>query len=283
MDSGSYREFRQYIFTILFGWISFWIGFSIGHDIVLLMGGTVVEGLIIGIISGIISGVIVSLSTYRFINYLEFQKRHKKKLWEEILTKLVNLSRPVYNDFNIKLDVIDKENTDEFIWAFQHLRRKHSNISTNYGLVETHAKKLNNELLNDFKGYTENKIKDSIVQMHVAKLTGIISEIIKSIFQKNINKLEDIEFKLKEGKCYIYVSSINHREISSNEYQFLSKLLKENTFKCKIKEIQEEGGLLNEAFDWFKKGLNELIKKIEDDGVNELKGKCEKCSFWKDC
>lgn len=268
--------------TMLFGWISFWIGFSIGHDIVLLMGGTGIEGLIIGVISGIISGIIVSLSTYKFIGYLEFQRRHKDRLWKEILVYLQNLSRPTCSELYVKLGDTGKENNDDFIWTFQHLRDKHSNISMNYDLVENHAKELNDELLKDFKKYIEDKMNDFVGKVNVTKLTEIITNIVESIFQKNIDGLDDIEFKTIRGKINIYVGDPNRPcEISSKENEFLSELIDDKDFRCKIKNIQNESKLLNCAFDRFIKNLGTLINRIESYGVDELKGKCDECSFWK--
>ena len=197
--------------------------------------------------------------------------KHRERIWKMISSEIVNLSRPVYSNFIIKLDNTDEENTNEFKWTFQHLEKGHTNIFISYGLIKLHANKLNNELLNSFKEYLQIRIKSEGKQDYASRLIDIISGIIESLLQNWIHELDDINFKYKR---HIYISPNRYIEISLNEYQFLLKLIKDKDFINKINEIQRKNRLLNDAFDNFKSGL----KGIHN--MYELKGKCEMCSFW---
>jgi uncharacterized membrane protein len=122
--SYTFREFRKYILSILFGWISFWIGFSIGHDIIYLMDGTFIESLSVGILSGLISGLIVAYISYRTIEQIDIKKIHRRDIvFEGINKEFLNMNIS-YNEYEFKISIVDLDNIKKkkiYRHTLQHL------------------------------------------------------------------------------------------------------------------------------------------------------------------
>jgi hypothetical protein len=245
--------------------------------LILFSDMTFIESIFSGLIVGGILLIVAPFVRSYIEQKREDKKRHKNRLWKEIIVKLQNLSRPTYSEFSIALDNTGQENTDEYKWTFQHFRDKHTNITKNYDSLIEHTNNLNDESLKDLKRYIDDKIKNAIGKKYTSKLNKIISDIIFSIFKKKIYGLKDIKFKIIKSKNQIYVSPDEYWGISPKEKEFLSELIKNKDFRLKMKNIQEESDLLNESFDKFKTNIKELIHKIERNGISELKGSCDEC------
>ncbi|MCJ7570406.1 MAG: hypothetical protein MUO82_00795 [Candidatus Thermoplasmatota archaeon] len=255
---------------------------------------------ILGVATIICVVIIVPVVIMPYINRrIKFKEKHKEKLWKEILVKLVNI-KPIYSNFSITLEVIDKEDTDEYKWTFQHLRDKHNNISMNFDLMNTFAEELNTELksfevyitqkIKNDLGNKSNKNKNEIKDDFIELLKRPIDDIIESLIKGNIEKTDDVQIKVIKDKVSIYVmpnkcNVICLSDIYNGEWyeSFLLYFLKDNKTKEKLNCIKNKGSDIIDSNKRFKLALKDLIQKIENCGVDELKGKCDICSFWKDC
>ncbi|MCJ7571063.1 MAG: hypothetical protein MUO82_04205, partial [Candidatus Thermoplasmatota archaeon] len=199
-----FNKFRQYMLSMLFGWISFWIGFSIGHDIVWLMNGTSVESITTGIISGLISGLIVSYITYRVLKQSEVKKIHRREIVFEGINKEFPNLNIAFDTQNFKVLMIDLEELEKkkiYKYTLQHLNA-YQLILDSWNKSNELIKKINGEI-DDFVKFVFNKIETEIDENHKIGLSHPIHLIIEQAIRNDFKKFS---IKTRDSKADIEIS-----------------------------------------------------------------------------
>jgi len=252
-----------------------------------------IEFILWSIICGTIS-MLIALMIWRVYETKSDKRKkiidnHRKEIVEEILKKEFQNMNITFDTHDFKVLITDlKELKEKEIYGhtLQHLEA-YPPILESWKKSEELIEKTNGDL-GEFVNFVFKKIETDIDERHKKGLSysihHMVDEAIRSDSKKfSINALDDgayINISLGGKKS----ASVNCKTYSRTKIkQFLTNLENEIIFQNGLTGIRKDYNDLKNEFDNnFKSEIRTLLNNIKGK-EEDLKGKCDKRSFWKDC
>lgn len=252
---------------------------------------TLIESFFIGLAVtgiGIIIGVLIKVYLYPRLNDgRERKKLHRKRLVDEVLKRELQNMNITYKMQEHKVlitDLEELEKRDKYRYTIQHLKR-YQPILISLNKSKELVTNMNNNIGELIK-YIFNKIETELDDRYKKALSHSIYHIVKEAIK---NDYEDLSIKTRNGKNDMDISlsgqtwaCVKLKNISKTKIKkFLNELERDIEYQ-KLINIRQNYKELNKEFDNFKLELSNLLDDIKG-REEDLKGKCDKCSFWADC
>jgi len=221
----------------------------------------------------------------------ELRKNHKTSLCEKVLKKIHSNQQVTYSFYSIQFKNPKQlyiQSEKDYELTFQHLRKKHISITDNWENTQNKNQEINGQL-NGIKEYIISKIRKEVGKKYVDKFTMDVWKILQYHIFIECNSLNILKaIQQKDGIVKIeYLPdrffSIDCLGDESKVINFFTTLKNDEEVVSKINKTESTYSELKSYFKNFKKYLEELIHKIDNNGVSELKGSCGECSFLKKC
>ncbi len=251
-----------------------------------------------------IVGVIIAIITLTFViinplilvpwryNKSKKKEKHLKRLQREIIEPLYSSSIE-REYFKVLIKDLDKLiSLNSYNQTIQHLKNEYSHILTNFDTSINSIEGIKgkggiNQKLTNLKKLVLDRIKSELGEKNKKFLSSIIWAVVDNILTGKLKSLDDAKVEIRNDKIDIKLASDEKSYVTitpkyydnkNKTKQFLSDLIEDINFRKEVEKIKGIYDNTKKLFNTVHKDLKKLIDDIDNE--DELKGKCEKCSFW---